>query len=367
MKNIAILPVFIILFSLAFLSCPVVTNEDPDVKKVTAAEEELTLQTKTYDLSVYKKDAKANLTAYVETLNPDDYSYYNWKAIIDIADIGRENIDKAIDKQGVDTALAAAKEEIDMVSKEEKPTELAIVEEEVEIVELEEAGLSSARGWVITIKHLDENIIFNCTVDDGRFIQVPGYSIEGLHGKNVTVHSGDRFIWINRGEMGTDKDWFQHAFVEIVLTLEQNIIGYVILEFDMRFSDYFVNIIKSVIFPMLNGEYQNISEEYVKASIEKAKEESQTDAGRVAAVKKTLLHDAQDCINLSRTLGINLENYVNGVVISWTSSDYNVISNTGRIYRQCYDAVVILTATLTFGSVVDTKEFIFTVPALAIE
>jgi len=69
------------------------------------------------DLPVYKVKAKAILTAYVESLNPDDYSYKNWAVIEDIANTGKENISAAASKQEVDTALTEAKEEISMIDK----------------------------------------------------------------------------------------------------------------------------------------------------------------------------------------------------------------------------------------------------------
>jgi len=271
MKNIAILPVFIILFSLAFLSCPVVTNEDPDVKKVTAAEEELTLQTKTYDLSVYKKDAKANLTAYVETLNPDDYSYYNWKAIIDIADIGKENIDMAIDKQGVDSALAAAKEEIDMIDKD--PFNLTeYIEEEAELVEWTGGPSSSFRTLYFRRKNTNENIIFNCAVDNG----VLGTDDILKYGKNISIISSEILLWANREieEDGTYKH-FNNAFIEIILTQEENYIGYVVIEvnFDKKDSDGVI-ILKSVIFPQIDDIFQIVTEEYIITAIEKIKNQT---------------------------------------------------------------------------------------------
>ena len=100
----------LLLVCLAILVCAC-DNQEKETGSLVANKENAN------DLAAYKEAAKANLTAYVDALSPDDYSYYNWLAIKNIADTGKENIDKATDKQGVDSALAAAKEEIGIIDK----------------------------------------------------------------------------------------------------------------------------------------------------------------------------------------------------------------------------------------------------------
>ena len=85
-------------------------------------------------LQPYKETAKANLTAYVDALDPGDYSEENWAAIESIAYTGKENIDKAADKQGVDSALAAALDEIGVVDKEHRDFILTISVEETTVM-----------------------------------------------------------------------------------------------------------------------------------------------------------------------------------------------------------------------------------------
>lgn len=54
----------------------------------------------------------------------------------------------------------------------------------------------------------------------------------------------------------------------------------------------------------------------------------------------------------------------NETVISWSSSDEDVITNDGKVYRYKENKVVTLTATVTLNQESDTKEFIVTVPKL---
>jgi hypothetical protein len=67
------------------------------------------------DLAVYKKDAKANLTTYIESLSMNDYHDENWATIEDIANTGKKSIDAADNKTEVNAALNAAMKEIHMV------------------------------------------------------------------------------------------------------------------------------------------------------------------------------------------------------------------------------------------------------------
>lgn len=54
----------------------------------------------------------------------------------------------------------------------------------------------------------------------------------------------------------------QQACIEIVLRIDDNIIGYAVIGINKvaeDYGDYKANVLKSVYLPILNGEYQNIS------------------------------------------------------------------------------------------------------------
>ena len=95
-------------------------------------------------LAKYKEGAKASLMAYVEALEPGDYSEENWAAIEEIANTGKENIDMAADKQGVDTALAAAKDEIGLINIKQK--------EEDELAKYKEDAKANLAAYVETLE-----------------------------------------------------------------------------------------------------------------------------------------------------------------------------------------------------------------------
>jgi len=122
----------------------------------------------TGDLAAYKEGAKANLTAYVETLVTNDYSDENWRKIEEIANTGKENIDTAANKQVVDSALATAKVEIGHIKRREKTEE-----EHLEII----------RGKL-------HRSFFN---DDGTFTSSAYFHDQYIDGKwtYVTVESFD--------------------------------------------------------------------------------------------------------------------------------------------------------------------------------
>ena len=147
------------------------------------------------------------------------------------------------------------------------------VEVEAELVTLWPATSVTASVLII-MTQLVENAVFICDVDKGVFIQ----NEEPEYAKNATVHSGSGVLLYNRER--NDGVWvgpfiYEQTFVEIVVKLEQNIIGYIVIkaygDIDKYDNPIRAVILKSVLFPQIGGKYQNISEEYVKTEIEKVK------------------------------------------------------------------------------------------------
>ena len=142
-------------------------------------------------------------------------------------------------------------------TKEFDVTVSAVVEEKAKFIETQYGAMSSADSVVMTMGLLDENIVFMCSVDRGVF------SKDSSLFKNLNVHSGESVRWIGQERLG-DLSHVNEAFVEIILKLEQNIVGYAVVW--CRGSHGFA--IKSVLFPQIDGKYQNVSEEYVKTVFE---------------------------------------------------------------------------------------------------
>ena len=80
---------------------------------------------------------------------------------------------------------------------------------------------------------------------------------------------------------------FDHVFTKIIIRCEGNIIGYALLHFDRIYSDevasendaiqgnmplrsFWVEVLASASFSKVDGQYQNVSEQYVNECIEKA-------------------------------------------------------------------------------------------------
>ena len=74
----------------------------------------------------------------------------------------------------------------------------------------------------------------------------------------------------------------------------------------------------------------------------------------ITAVKENLLND----VDLNAIIdNLNLEQYINGVAISWESNKPLVVSPVGQVIRQDKDCEVILTATLAYENIIQTKVF----------
>ena len=144
---------------------------------------------------------------------------------------------------------------------------------------------ANLRHWIVMI-YSDENVVFHCTVDNGFFSRITSSLPNERFSKNVRVLSGENIYWEDH-EVGEDGKYMNveivDAFIEIVLKLEETIIGYVVIktyEGYPYYFDYFfhANVLKSVLFPQVDGEYQNVSEEYVKTAIQKIKDKNKGDS-----------------------------------------------------------------------------------------
>jgi hypothetical protein len=131
---------------------------------------------------------------------------------------------------------------------------------------------------IIIVNHPNNNAVFECQADNGKLF--PHYNSERYddNEQKVRAKPGGRFDWM-------DYDEDEHDFVEIVLKLGQNIIGYAVIDVIRRFEPeshvrwWDALVLKSVLFPQEDGKYQNVSEEYVKTAIEKVKNEHPVEKG----------------------------------------------------------------------------------------
>ena len=238
----------------------------------------------------------------------------------------------------------------------------AVLEEEAELIQLSNWSMSSSSTQNrIIMKYPDENAVFYCRVDNGLLNEFP-YAINDprdiLELKNINVAAGSTISWnpLEIDAKGQLLYYVDHAFIEIIVKLEENIIGYVVIEAFRNTISNLPDIKKSVLFPKTDGVYQNISEEYVKDDIEKSKIIN-TDVKKIAEVKARLTITKYQ---VSWQTGCYyLPSSYLGASINWTSSDEALInSNTGIVIRPLnYDTDVTLTATLTLGSASAIKEF----------
>lgn len=141
-----------------------------------------------------------------------------------------------------------------------------------DIIEEDSQNMIELHNWFFTsgvpnnailFSHEDEKVVFECSVNSGEFISV----IQPYGIKSVNARSGDTLFWrAEQGESGTE-----HAFIEIILKIEDNIIGYALIEILQIISsvEHTAELFKSVLFPKVGGEYQIISENQVKSIIEK--------------------------------------------------------------------------------------------------
>jgi len=117
------------------------------------------------------------------------------------------------------------------------------------------------------------------------------------HSKNAIAKPGDTIYWEHYDGTPNNyiyKGFIAKAFVDIVLKKDDSIIGYAVVEINQNggANTYGAKISALVIFPKIGGEYQNVTEKYVKAAIKKIKEKIMAESKTTA--KTTLETYAQD-------------------------------------------------------------------------
>lgn len=139
-----------------------------------------------------------------------------------------------------------------------------------------------------------DQIIFNISATCGMYIATEGTHSESYTTlyKEFTCRNNDAIYWTIDSFDKTIEfadEAYDHVFTSIIICYQEHIIGYAVVRFDRLygkefveldpfFSDvyndddpvaaYYAELVESVSFPKVNGEYQNVSEEYVNQCIQ---------------------------------------------------------------------------------------------------
>jgi hypothetical protein len=139
------------------------------------------------------------------------------------------------------------------------------------------APISSIPMYPIKLKHSDESVVFECSVDEGT-LSVFGGSYESSQ-KNVIAKSGDdsfSIAWYSEHTAYVPEDFSQQAFIEIILKIDNNTIGYAVVEVSRDRYIFTGKLLHSALIPKVDGKYQAVTEEQVKVAIEKIKKGEET-------------------------------------------------------------------------------------------
>ena len=139
-----------------------------------------------------------------------------------------------------------------------------------DFVEVETHDMIELHTWFFTsgmpnnaivFKDTNKSTVFECSVDNGNL-----KASSTQYVKNLVAKPDDTIYW------QTDAT-IEQAFIEIILKIEDNIVGYAVIEILQNNTsvDYKASVCKSALIPKVNDEYQNVTEKQVKTAIEKAK------------------------------------------------------------------------------------------------
>ena len=137
------------------------------------------------------------------------------------------------------------------------------------------AGAIYRRDFLIFTPELDagewgvEKIVFGVQAQSGFFVT----NTSSATPNNVTVNSGKSATWIPAEEKTSD-------YVTFTAWAGEHIVGYAVVKIQpigevasSMPSLYEVEILDSVLFPLKDGEFQNVTEEYVRQRMEELKKQ----------------------------------------------------------------------------------------------
>lgn len=125
------------------------------------------------------------------------------------------------------------------------------------------------------------NVTMLITVDGGQFIlwkRTDSIREAMVLGQNFSINNEETIYWqnytINNNEVFLYENDTAYAYVTIYS--DENIIGYAVIEISTTSSPctvprYFAKIIQSVSYPLQNGVYQNITQDYINEQFNTAK------------------------------------------------------------------------------------------------
>ena len=144
------------------------------------------------------------------------------------------------------------------------------------------ASSSSSLGTPILIDFPEDDVCFICEVEDGVFYA--GTHLQIQREKKIVLYPEPNNYWYPDDDLEHHADtgfWWastssnnqkQQDFIQVIITKEDHIIGYVVIKIQIQGPGYGNAItLKSVVIPKIGDEYQNITTEQVELAINEIK------------------------------------------------------------------------------------------------
>ena len=127
----------------------------------------------------------------------------------------------------------------------------------------------SRTGIVFTLSHQDSNAVFKCLADRGSLVirgTPPKYT------QNTLVTPGGTVTWVPFENDMRQPPLAEQAYISIILSLNLNIVGYAVIRINQPSEfTWQAELLLSVVFPQINGTYQNVTVEQLNTLIQNLK------------------------------------------------------------------------------------------------
>ena len=176
----------------------------------------------------------------------------------------------------------------------------------------------------------DDDVLFYCKIDNGSLSYTEQI-------KELVAKNGDQFEWCFPASSLPERN----NFLEIVFKKDDNIVGYAVMWGEISYGKVITGVyvdykcLKSVVFPKVEGEYQNVTEEDVNELINQAKN----------SINKEFKFNYDNCVEIDYELKDSSYNisepnvYWSRCIVGYVFSCSKVLNNFNDLFNSfdCYN------------------------------
>ena len=215
-------------------------------------------------------DYKGQIAEMQETLNAQQEKITDFES--DVKELQEAINEKEEQIAGLQGLINEQQEQIAQLEQEKQVLEENLEKHNEPIVEQKVNGMIDFYGWYLEESEQPHQIEFYFPMEDVLFecISDNDYGGENQEAYECTVSAKQFFVWGYDYARPTEQNSYK-SYIDVYVKLENNYVGYAVIELNITRHEDIPTVLKSVMFPKIGGKYQQISKEEVKYLMDKVK------------------------------------------------------------------------------------------------